>query len=279
MGYSAEISRDNPTCFLFVLDQSGSMDERMHIGPSKAQFLADIVNKTIYTLTLACTKADGIRNFFDIGVIGYGGGGVKSGLGDDLSGSIFRSISSVANSPLRIEVRNKIESDGAGGVFERRVSFPVWFDSVSSGGTPMVAALTRAVEALVIWCDGRPYSYPPTILHITDGASTDGDPEQVASALRQISTSDGPCLLFNANVSTLAGNAVTFPDHESELPDSYARLLFRMSSLLPQRLARLATDKGYSVTDNARGFMFNADPKGLVDFFDIGTRPRLSADR
>ena len=45
MAYQAEISRDNPTCFLFVIDQSGSMDEKTETGTSKAQFVADVLNK------------------------------------------------------------------------------------------------------------------------------------------------------------------------------------------------------------------------------------------
>jgi hypothetical protein len=32
MTYNAEISRDNPTAFLFVIDQSGSMDEKNEGG-------------------------------------------------------------------------------------------------------------------------------------------------------------------------------------------------------------------------------------------------------
>jgi hypothetical protein len=80
MAYSAEISRDNPTNFLFVIDQSGSMDEQMPTGKSKAAFVADVLNKTIYTLVTNCTKADGVRNYFDVGVIVYGGSGVGPGL-------------------------------------------------------------------------------------------------------------------------------------------------------------------------------------------------------
>src|SRR5437870_4103291 len=73
MAYTAEISRDHPTCFLFIIDQSGSMEERMGLGRSKADFVADVLNKTLYTVVTNCTKADGIRPYFDIGVIAYGG--------------------------------------------------------------------------------------------------------------------------------------------------------------------------------------------------------------
>jgi hypothetical protein len=40
--YTAEISRNNPTAFLFIIDQSGSMDERMATEQTKAQFVADV---------------------------------------------------------------------------------------------------------------------------------------------------------------------------------------------------------------------------------------------
>lgn len=279
MTYSAEISRDNPTCILFVIDQSGSMDEKMATGKSKAAFVADVLNKTIYTLVTNCTKSDGVRNYFDIGVIGYGGSGVGPGLGGHLSGRIINPIVDVSNAPLRVEDRNQIQDDGAGGVLERRIKFPVWFDATSSGGTPMCAALTKAAEAIVAWADAHPNSYPPTILHVTDGASTDGDPESIASSLKQISTNDGECLVFNIHVSTEQDETIQFPNSDSGLPDTYAKLLFRMSSALPSHVSKLAIDKGYRLSDGARGFMFNADPKDIANFFDIGTRPRLTADR
>lgn len=279
MAYSAEISRDNPTAIVFVIDQSGSMDEKMVTSKPKAEFVADVLNKTIYTLITNCTKADGVRNYFDIGVIGYGGSGVGAGLGGSLSGKIIHPITALEQSPLRIENRTRLDDDGAGGVLERKIKFPVWFDATSSGGTPMCGGLTQAAESLVAWCDSHPNSYPPTVLHVTDGASTDGDPDSIASALRQISTNDGECLVFNIHVSTEQGETIQFPASESGLPDSYAKVLFRMSSVLPPHVAKLATDKGYRISESARGFMFNADPKDIANFFDIGTRPRLTAER
>jgi hypothetical protein len=279
MVYAAEISRDNPTCLLFVIDQSGSMADKMTTGRSKADFVADVLNKTIYTLVTNCTKADGVRNYFDIGVVGYGGNGVGPGLGGALSGNVIHPITSLANSPLRVEDRTQLQDDGAGGVLERRIKFPVWFDAMNSGGTPMCAALTKAAEEVVAWADAHPNSYPPTILHVTDGESSDGDPESVASALKQISTKDGECLVFNIHVSTRQGETIQFPNSDGGLPDTHAKLLFRMSSIFPPHVAKLAVDKGYKLSESARGFMFNADPKDIANFFDIGTRPRLTADR
>src|SRR5262245_46398445 len=155
MPYQAEISRDNPTCFLFVIDQSGSMDEKTESGRSKAQFVADVLNKTLYTLVTNCSKADGVRNYFDIGVLAYGGSDVRTGFGDELSGAVIHSINAISEKPLRIEERAKKVDDGAGGIVEQKTKFPIWFDPQSSGGTPMRAALTKAMQTIADWCDAH----------------------------------------------------------------------------------------------------------------------------
>src|SRR5207244_11480864 len=99
MAYQAEISRENPTCILFVIDQSGSMDEISEAGRSKAAFVADVLNKTLYTLVTSCSKSDGVRNYFDVGVIAYAGSQVRSGCGGALSGDIVHSIHGIREHP------------------------------------------------------------------------------------------------------------------------------------------------------------------------------------
>ncbi len=272
MPYTAEISRSTPTAFLFLVDQSGSMGDKLSSGRSKAQQVADVLNRTLTTLITRCTKAEGTRNYFDIGVIGYGGNGVINGFSGPLGTATFNPISSIEATPLRVEDRKKKMDDGAGGVVEQAVKFPVWFEPQAGGGTPMCEAVTKAAEELVAWCDAHPNCYPPTVLHITDGESTDGDPEMLTEKMRQIQTGDGPVLMFNLHVSSSGATPVEFPAAESVLPDTYAKLLFRMSSQLPEHLIKFAQDKGFKVSLESRGFMFNADAVQIVDFFDIGTR-------
>lgn len=272
MTYTAEISRSTPTAFLFLVDQSGSMEDKMSSGRSKAQQVADVLNRTLATLITRCTKSEGTRNYFDIGVIAYGDSDAYNGFRGDLGSSILHPISAIEASPLKIEERMKKLDDGAGGYVEQPIKFPVWFEPRANGGTPMCQAITRAAEELVAWCDAHSTCYPPTVLHITDGESTDGDPEQLASQLKKIQTDDGPVLIFNLHVSTSGASPVEFPASETTLPDAYAKLLFRMSSQLPEHLIRFAQEKGFKVGMESRGFMFNADAVQIVDFFDIGTR-------
>jgi hypothetical protein len=272
MSYTAAIQRSDPTAFLFLVDQSGSMSDKMAGEKTKAQFVADVLNRTLMNLVTRCAKSEGVRNYFDIGVLGYGGSGTKNGFAGQLSTQLINPISAIEAGPLRVEDRRKKVDDGAGGLVEQSVKFPVWFEPVSSGGTPMCSALTTAAEALVSWCDQHPNSYPPTVLHVTDGESTDGDPGQLATMLKQISTADGQVLLLNLHVSSNEAAPTKFPASDMNLPDMYAKLLFNMSSQLPEHLVRFAREKGYAVTPESRGFVFNADAAEIVEFFDIGTR-------
>jgi len=66
--------------------------------------------------------------------------------------------------------------DGAGGLVEQKIRFPIWFDPVANGGTPMCQALMRAQDILRTWFAQHPGCFPPIVINITDGEATDGDP-------------------------------------------------------------------------------------------------------
>ena len=74
MPYTAAITRTNPACVLLLIDQSGSMAEPYTglADQSKAQAVADAVNRVLQNLVLRCAKADQVRDYFQVGVIGYG---------------------------------------------------------------------------------------------------------------------------------------------------------------------------------------------------------------
>ncbi len=274
MPYSAEISRSTPTCFVFVVDQSASMDDAIggELPQKKSAVVADAINRLLFELTLRCAKEEGVRDYFHIAVLGYGGSAVGSAFSGSLSGRDLVPISEIANSPARLEERIKKVADGAGGLVEQKVKFPIWLDSKSGGGTPMVQALTRA-EALVSgWADKNPAGFPPVVLHLTDGESTDGNPTDIATKIRSQLTTDGNVLLFNLHVSALGGKPISFPASETELPDQFSRLLFGMSSLLPSQMRTLAATQGHRAEEGSKGFVYNADVAGIVQFLEIGTR-------
>jgi hypothetical protein len=271
MGYQADISRANPGCFLFLLDQSGSMADGFSSGGhSKADELATIINRLLASLVIRCSKDEGVRNYFDVGVIGYGSN-VAPALG--VKNQTIVPINQLADEPLRVEDRVQKVPDGAGGLVEQTVKFPIWIDPRADGGTPMTQAFSQGKDALGAWVDQHRGAFPPVVFNITDGEATDGDPSAAAAALRAVATDDGSALLFNVHLSERRAPAVEFPSNDETLPDDFARRLFGMSSTLPPHLQTAARQEGYLVDDGTRGFVFNADAASVIQFLDIGTRP------
>jgi len=273
MPYTAEISRANPSCYLFLIDQSKSMTGSMRGQRSqrKADVLAEAINRLLMTLVFRCVRSEGVHDLFHLGVIGYGRG-VTSSLGGGLTGRGLVPVSDVAKHPLRVEHRKKSIDDGAGGILEQTIRCPVWFEPAADGNTPMCAALDLAGQILAEFLVRFPSCYPPVVLNITDGEASDGDPEPPAASVRNLASEDGNALLFNTHLSSGPGAAIEFPDDEAGLADAFARRLFRMSSLLPPPMRRLAATLSVPPSDTARGFIFNADPDTLLRFLDIGTR-------
>lgn len=276
MPYNAEISRANPSCFLFLVDQSLSMKEPFGVsdnGLTKSNGVADAVNTLLQNLVSKCTKSDGIRDYYFVGVIGYGGNGVGPAFGGQLARKDLVAISLVGNYPARVEQKVKQVTDPRGNLVDRRFNSPIWFEPVAGGGTPMCAALKKAAEILKPWLLQHPYCFPPLVINISDGESSDGMPTQAARDLTSLTSSDGGVLLFNLHLSSFSQKAIVYPDKEDELEDEYAKDLFRISSPLTSYMRKVLSDEGYRITDNSRGFAFNADMSCLIKFLDIGTRP------
>jgi hypothetical protein len=195
-------------------------------------------------------------------------------LGGALEGRELVSVADIAEAPLRVEERVKKVPDGAGGLVDQSIRFPVWLDPVFGGLTPMVEAFMRAETALTYWVGEHPDSFPPVVIHFTDGESTDGDPTAAAERIKQLTTHDGNVLLFNCHISSRGGISVMFPDSEEGLPDDYARLLFRISSVLPETFRRVLSEMNYLPSPGTRGFVYQARAETVLQFLDIGTQTR-----
>ncbi len=276
MPYSAEISRDNPSCFLFLIDQSTSMEEDIAAGDGtqqKAIGVADTMNRWLQELSIKCAKSEGVRDYYHVGVIGYG---KKIGpcFNGEFAGQDMVPISQIADNPARLEERTKKIPDGAGGVMEQNIRFPVWFDPIADGGTPMCRAASEAERILNDWLTAHPDCYPPIVIHITDGESTDGDPTERIRQLTNMMSSDGNVMLFNIHLSANPNAAsVSFPDSADDLPDDYSKMLFETASPLTPTMRALAKEHGFTPSESARSFVLNADMVLLVQAIDIGTRP------
>ncbi|MHB8586682.1 MAG: VWA domain-containing protein [Thermoplasmatota archaeon] len=275
MTYSAEISRGNPSAFLFLIDQSGSMADPIGEGAkSKAEALSDAINRLLQNLVLKCAKSEGIRDYYYVGVIGYGGHGTRVGFDGPLAGQELVAVSALADAPVRVEDRVRKVPDGAGGLVDQPFKFPVWFDPQAIGKTPMCEALERASGILHGWLANQPDSFPPVVVNITDGESTDGDPSKAFQSLRDLASNDGNVLLFNLHLSgSSAARAVVFPDAPEALHDTFARTLFQGSSTLTPFMVSVAREQGISASERSRGFVLNADLTHIIQALEVGTRP------
>jgi hypothetical protein len=87
-----------------------------------------------------------------------------------------------------------------------------------------------------------------------------------------LSSSDGNVILFNLHISSQRSLPIEFSDTEIGLPDEFAKLLFNMSSHLPEYMRNIAQKEGFKVSENTKGFVFNADIVAIIRFLDIGKR-------
>ncbi len=271
--YSAEINRKQPALLVLLIDQSFSMLESWaETQQSKAAALAAAVNNLLGNAVALCSRGDEeVNGYFDIGVLGYG-----ETVGPVLNGTdaehVVASVQHVADNPLRLDTVTRRVPDGAGGVVAVQQLMPIWLDAAANGATPMTAAFTAIEPVVQSWCAAHPSSFPPIVINVTDGMSTDGQPREVVDRIRQLGTDDGKALVFNLHLSGIPSQPVRFPASAAGLTDPNAAMLYDLSSELPPAILEAAAALHYSVEPHARGFLYNADAATVIDFLDIGTR-------
>ena len=135
----------------------------------------------------------------------------------------------------------------------------------------MCDALGKVKEVLERWLVEHPRGFPPTVLHLTDGESSDGDPNEIGQQIMSLGTDDGSVLLFNCHISSRRSAKIEYPIDERSLPDGFARSLYQISSRLPANFLSAAAQLGVNAVEGSRGFVFNGDPSSIVQFYEIGT--------
>lgn len=279
MPYTQEISRDRKACFLFLLDQSFSMEEPLgNSTRRKCDELVTAVNAWLHNMSIRASGDTGIKDWMDIGVLGYrtdqqAQAIIESAIQGALAGRELVSIADIGTNPARIDQVNQLLPDeDTGEMIEMPTEMPVWVDPKAEGGTPMCHVLHHSYEVLERWINEHPSSFPPIVINITDGESQDGDPVPYADALKSLSTEDGNVLFFNCHLSMTAADTFMFPSSGEILPDELARGLFTMSSPLPETIYNRAMNEGFELQPNARGMSYNASMVELIKFLDMGTR-------
>ncbi len=283
--YDTRINRERPACFVFLIDQSGSMSDYWggDTSKSKAEMVALYVNNAINELINACQKTEAEpRHYFDIAVIGYGQQSEEAQLlwEGNLAGKTFVSPAELKQNPTgnngEIEVVRRTFKG------ETKVKIPVvyWFSPVAKSLTPMGSAFDKCTEILQDWTNQHVTSFPPIVINITDGEQTDCKPDELlekAYQLRQTQTHYGKTLLFNVHISASTEQSVVFPESMDELPQNkQSRLLYDMSSMLPlafkQRIATEVKKKDLREHTEYVAMTFQASVSDMIKCLDIGTK-------
>lgn len=278
--YTAQISRQTPTAFIFLVDHSVSMKRLTDWQGEKitlSEAVARIVNNQINELVLRCIKADNVRHYYDIAIIGYGHE-VSSGWKGDLAGRWFVNPQELLDNPYKtITVRE--EKRTRRGPVIKEVQKVQWVEADHSGRwTYLHNGLDKVKELLADWLEAHKglICYPPTIINITDG-DYNGATEDVvtykANELKSMSTDDGNVIFFNIHVTPTNNNSTLFPSDVTEVStSSLAKRLFSLSSLLPMRYNKeIESIKQTNYKLRYRAMGVNIDMATLVKIMDIGT--------
>lgn len=280
--YTTRITRDCPSAFIILIDQSISMRTLTTFNGEDmtlSEAVARIVNTQINEMVDRCVKDNETRHYFDIALIGYGEEAYSAWCGT-LEGKDFVSPQEIRDNPYKtITVKEEVRTRK--GVTERIKEKKQWLEARHTGHwTNMHKAFMRAEALLETWLKTHQNKdcYPPTIINITDGeyngVSRD-EMQQLANQLKSMFTNDGNILLFNVHVTASNTESVQFPHSVSELNNNgYGKDLFNMSSELPllysEKIKELFNDSAQ--TDiRYRAMGVNVGMESFVKMMNIGT--------
>lgn len=287
--YTAQITRNTPTAFIFLVDHSVSMQQKTMLYGEEmtmAEAAARIVNSQINELVLRCVKMGETRHYYDVAVVGYGEK-AYSGWQGELEGRKFVSPEELKNHPYTKIVTRK-ETRTRKGTQIKEVEQVQWVSARHDGSwTHYHEAFDYARDMLADWMIDHHEKdcYPPTVIHITDGVFNHATKEEVmqkANELKAMFTNDGNVILFNIHfTANLNANSVACPISKQELDgNAYAEALFDMSSLLPERYN---VDIARCLNDTRAGrhvaMGMNADATTLIKLMDIGTPTNISQNQ
>lgn len=277
--YSQEITRRHRTAFVLLIDRSASMQQQVRFGEfvmSKAEAVAMTANALITELVDRSRRTDGLRDYYDVAVVGYSGDEVAMLLGEGGFISVER-LAARAPEPSCISVERVLE-DGSSALFDHH--YIGWVEPASEGTTPMYEAMLRVRDLVEAWCEKEcnRASFPPVVIHITDGEASDcddGELRDICSQVRRVATDDGNVLLLNIHISTdFTLPSLIFPMADELVgAGRYARLLAECSSVMPEAFdSAIAELKGAGAVPPYYGMGYNASTIELLSMINIGSR-------
>lgn len=249
---------------LFLIDETDAMaaplpaPNRSAQKKTKADAICTLINAQLNKLSE--------QQNLSVAIVGYQGdaeGNPHCGTRwkGPLAQSSIVTNSDLSSSVLRTEQRVRKLPQGG----EQTFDFPVWYEMTPQGKGGYAAALTTCSELIDEWT--RVTSQPTsavTLCHIHAANSEDICDNAGELAMADIMASDpAPQVLQVQLADSVNPSEILFPRGPAHLPLGEARQLLDQSSPLSAAFVSALKDRGFSVTDRAKGLLYNATLKSI----------------
>lgn len=204
---------------------------------------------------------------FDVALVGYRVDSsenvdVGSRWGGAFAGRDFVSVREYSPLPTRVETRSRkiAAPSGFGTAREESIEFPIWYEPTLGVKAPQIAAYRYAQDLLTRWGETAGADPgAPLVIHISAGASGDGNPQMAVEKLLETKPGGVAPILLQIHLASRA-ELVTqaYPSTHVYLTMGSSRDLFRRASVLPDPLIAALKEAKQTVNKAARGLIYNA---------------------
>lgn len=256
--YNNSFTRHNPGLLIFLVDQSGSMENTLlDKNYNLAQMVSDAINSILNMLLYKNCYGEEIRRTSFVCIIGYGSDW------DNAEILLAEWIDNI-NKPL-VQVRDLLNTDLKKKWNNDAYWMEIYRKADNGGMTPMASAFSLAKDVTAAWIEEHNglQDPAPCIINITDGYPSDDEFELISAAndIMKIGVPDGNSIIFNIHVSTDSNiSKYEFPIDATLCSDELYRMLYELSSTITSDLADgifLFSER--QLEDKEKLFVYNID--------------------
>ena len=243
--YQRAVTRLSRSAIIIAIDGSISMQEWTmfyNTRMRKMEAASLIANFAIDELVMRSLRSGIIRDYYDIIVVRYSGVGVEPIIASEDNEMVH--ISTLHDIMPQPRCYNISQEHSDGTQQSIPISLHEWVSPKAYGTAPMYETFVHIKSLVERWCND-PFnrkSFPPMVLHITDGCCGDADDAELmdlVSEIKNIGTKDGETLLLNIYLANEIDDteSTIFPAADILFSEDHdCQMLYEMSSTLPEEL-------------------------------------------
>lgn len=249
MGYSRVVTRTHRTLFVIAVDQSGSMlglPKGKNRDLSRAEIAAMTASMLVDELIYKSSRFDEVRDYYDVALIGYSAGEVRSLLDDKLYTLPIPIINS--RRATKKQIIYNIDGQLAPPKLVRTY-VAEWVEPTAYGRTAVVEMLNTVYNLVSDWCNDPKNcnSFPPIVVNITDESRIikHSAVRQLIEQITSLGTTDGRAIVLNICIDQTVESSNSrepYSDLRGKRIDNLPELLLDCFTRKCQRLENTITD-------------------------------------